>query len=163
MFDMTNNDQQEKKQETAEIVVWDEKYATGIEVIDVQHKKLVELTNQLYVACIAKPDMLQTVFKEAMHKMVEYVHFHFDDEIKLLKTINYPQLNEHKKMHDILIKDILEAAKEYNEGKHFVPNHFVRTLKDWIFSHIAIHDKTYGFYVKEQIHNGSLSAQALKV
>ena len=76
---MVNNDQQEKKQESAEVVLWDEKYATGIEVIDAQHKQLVELTNQLYVACIAKPDILQTVFKEAMHKMVEYVHFHFED------------------------------------------------------------------------------------
>ncbi|MCL2440120.1 MAG: bacteriohemerythrin [Treponema sp.] len=160
---MTNNDQQEKKQEAAEVVLWDEKYATGIEVIDTQHKQLVELTNQLYVACIAKPDILQTVFKEAMHKMVEYVHFHFDAEIKLLKEINFPQLHEHKKMHDDLIKNILNAAKDYNEGKHFVPNHFVRTLKDWIFSHIAIHDKTYSFFVKEQLHNGKLTEQALKI
>jgi len=160
---MVNNEQQEKKQKTAEIVVWDEKYATGIEAIDAQHKQLVELTNQLFVACIAKPDELQTVFKEAMHKMVEYVHFHFDAEVNLLKAINYPQLHEHKRMHDDLIKDILEAANAYKEDKHFVPNHFVRTLKEWIFSHIAIHDKTYSFYVKEQIHNGSLSVQALKL
>jgi len=160
---MTNNDQQEKKHQTAEIVVWDEKYATGIEAIDGQHKQLVELTNQLYVACIAKPDVLQAVFKEAMHKMVEYVHFHFDAEINLLKSINYPQLHEHKKMHDDLIKNILEAANDYKDDKHFVPNHFVRTLKEWIFSHIAVHDKTYSFYVKEQVHNGNLSMQALKI
>jgi len=160
---MTSNDPQEKTQKTAEVVVWDEKYSTGIESIDAQHKQLVELTNQLFIACIAKPDILQVVFKEAMHKMVEYVHFHFDNEIKLLKEVNYPQLHEHKKMHDDLIKDILEAAKNYNSDKHFVPNHFVRTLKDWIFSHIAIHDKSYSFYIKGQIHSGNLSAQVLKI
>ena len=146
----------------SEIVVWSDKYATGIELIDNQHHELVELTNQLYIACSTRDDVLQTVFKDAMSNMVKYVRFHFAAELKLLNEIKYPDYNNHKKMHDSLVKNILEAVKEYGEGKKFVPNNFVRTLKDWIFGHIAVYDKLYSAYVIEQIRKGALTKKALK-
>ncbi|MDR0465430.1 MAG: bacteriohemerythrin [Treponema sp.] len=146
----------------SEIVVWSDKYATGIELIDGQHHELVELTNQLYIACLAKEDVLQVVFKDAMSRLVKYVRFHFDAESKLLHAINYPDYRSHKKMHDDLIKNILDTAQEYNEGKKFVPNNLVRTLKDWIFGHIAVYDKLYSAYVMEQIRIGAMTKKTLK-
>jgi len=146
----------------SEIVVWSDKYATGIELIDDQHHQLVELTNQLYIACLAKEDVLHVVFKDAMSRLVKYVRFHFDAESKLLHAINYPDYRNHKKMHDDLIKNILDTAQEYNEGKKFVPNNLVRTLKDWIFGHIAVYDKLYSAYAMEQVRRGDLPLKKLK-
>ena len=151
-----------KKVNKNEIVVWCDKYATGINLIDGQHHELVDLTNQLYIACSAKDDVLNTVFKDAMSNLVKYVRFHFDAELKLLNAIHYPDYNNHKKMHVNLVKDILEAANEYDEGKKFVPNNLVRTLKDWIFGHIAVYDKLYSAYVAEQIRSGALTQKTLK-
>ena len=37
-----------------DMVVWDEKFATGIELIDSQHKELFSLTNELFRACSDK-------------------------------------------------------------------------------------------------------------
>ena len=150
--------------ENTEIVVWDDKYATGIELIDNQHRQLVDLTNQLYFACFSGEgdEELFTVFKDAMSRMVEYVRFHFGAELKLLDAINYPDYHNHKKMHEDLIRDILEAAQDYEEGKRFVPNNFVRTLKDWVFGHIAVYDKIYAAYVAEQKRKGVLTDKMLK-
>ena len=145
-----------------EIIAWDSKYATGIELIDSQHRKLVVLTNELYAACLAKDDKLQSAFKGAMSRMVEYVHFHFDAEIKLLNAIDYPDSPNHKKMHDNLIKKILDAVNDYNEGKKFVPNNFVRTLVDWVFSHIAFYDKQYSLHTMDRIRIGVLTRERLK-
>ena len=152
----------ENTQTNAEIVVWDEKYATGIELIDTQHKQLIVLTNQLYEACFAKEDVLHTIFKEAMGRMVEYVRFHFNAELKFLNAINYPDYNNHKKMHDNLIQEIISAGKGHSEGKKFVPNNFVRTLRDWILSHIALHDKAFSVYAWEQVKKGTLTLKAMK-
>jgi hemerythrin len=143
------------------LVIWSEKYATGIELIDNQHRKLVELTNELYKTCLFSSDTLEAAFKDAMSRMVEYVRFHFGAEQKLLERIKYSQFHEHKKQHDELIKNILDAAKNFQEGKHFVPNHFVRTLKDWIFGHIAVVDKYYAAYVAEQKKKGLLTDREL--
>jgi hemerythrin len=60
-----------------------------------------------------------------------------------------------------MVKDILEAAKDYNEGKKFVPNTFVRTLKDWVFGHIALSDKIYAAFVADQKRRGLLSERQI--
>ena len=143
------------------LVVWSESYATGIELIDNQHRELVNLTNHLYKACLTGEDAVKTVFKEAMSRMVEYVRFHFSAELEILARIHYPGYPEHKKQHDELVQKILEAAQDYNEGKKFIANQFVRTLKDWVFSHIAIYDKVYAAYVAEQKTKGLLTDQML--
>jgi len=144
------------------IITWDEKYATKIDIIDKQHLKLVNLTNELYSACLARNGELTSAFKNAMSSMVDYVKFHFNAENKLLSAIEYPECKNHKKMHDVLIQKILDAVKEYNDGKVFVPNNFVRTLVDWVFSHIAFYDKQYAFFAAERIKTGALSLDKLK-
>jgi len=144
-----------------DIVSWGESYATGIELIDNQHKELVRLTNQLYHACLAGSEVVETVFKSAMSQMVDYVRFHFTAELELLKRINYPAYHEHKKEHDTLVMNILEASKEFSVGKKFVAYNFVRTLKDWVFSHIAFSDKLYAAFVKEQKSKGVLTDQQI--
>jgi len=133
-----------------DIIAWDNKYNTGIELIDNQHKQLIELTNELYSACMTGDAHLSDIFKDTMTRMVDYVHHHFSTEMDYLKKINYPDYHNHKLMHDALIKDILAAAEDYKNDKKLVPNNFVRTLRDWIISHIAVHDKEYALYVKDQ-------------
>ena len=133
---------------------WSEKYATGIETIDRQHKELVELINRLYSACMQGGEGVGPAFKEAMHRMVEYVRFHLTDEMKLLERINYPKIAEHKIQHDILVRNILSASHGFEEGGTFVPNKFVRSLKDWVLGHIAVYDKAYAEYIIEQRKKG---------
>jgi hemerythrin len=140
-----------------DIVVWDNKYATGIPLIDSQHKELFSLTNELFHACMNEEEMLDTVFKETMERMVDYVRFHFSEEQVVLQRINYPDYHEHKKQHDTLVMEILETVKEYNYGKKLVPNQFVRILRDWILSHIAHYDKLYASYIAAQKKKGLLS------
>jgi hemerythrin len=43
--------------------------------------------------------------------------------------------------------ELLNEVKSFKEGKKFVPNNFVRYLKDWILSHIAIMDISYAKYI----------------
>jgi len=143
------------------LVVWSEKYATGIELIDTQHKELVKLTNELYKACLDGREAVQSVFKDALSHMVDYVRFHFTAELELLARINYPHYAEHKKQHDELVQKILDASKTYSGGKKFIANKFVRTLRDWVFGHIAIFDQEYAAYVAEQKAKGLLTDEML--
>ena len=152
----------EKVQTKAEIVIWDNKYSIGVELIDAQHKQLVVLTNELFQACMLGESAVQTVFKDAMSRMVDYVRIHFSEEQELLQRVKFPDYSDHKSQHDRLIQQILSAVKEHKEGKKFVPNQFVRTLRDWILSHIAVYDKAFGVYVQEQIKKGVLTEKDLK-
>ena len=145
-----------EKENANDIVVWSDQFVTGIELIDNQHRELVDLTNQLYQACMGGNEQVVAAFKDTMSQMVEYVKYHFTTELELLKKINYPYYNDHKIQHDSLIKEILIAANEYQAGKKYTPHLFVRTLKDWVFSHIAYYDKGFAAFVAEQRSKGLL-------
>jgi len=144
-----------------QLVVWEDRYATGVEEVDEQHQRLVVLTNELYEACLTGNEEKEAMFKTAMSRMVDYVREHFAAELVILERINYPRFQEHKQQHATLVQNILEAVKEHDEGKPFVPNNFVRTLKDWVFGHIAIYDRLYADYVVDQKKKGLLSIQQI--
>jgi len=135
-------------------VTWDSSYNVGIDSVDKQHKHLIYLTNSLYNACLDDKAELDTAFKEVMKELVEYVSFHFKDEERIMEEVNYPGLQEHKQIHQQFIKKILAAVDDYQKGKQFVPNSFVRFLRDWLFNHILVNDKEmakYYFSVKNTL------------
>ena len=78
-----------------------------------------------------------------MKDLVDYVIFHFKDEESIMEQINYPGVKEHKQKHELFVKEILKSANAYTHGKQFVPNSFVRFLRDWLFNHILIDDKAW--------------------
>jgi hemerythrin len=153
----TDNNYKSSRNDRIVFVKWVPEYEVGIKLIDAQHRELVSLTNDLYRACVATDNSIGTVFKECMSKMVEYVRFHFQAENELLKRLGYPDYQAHRKEHETLIQKILEAAKDYDKGNKLVPNHFVRTLKDWVFSHIAVTDQRYAIYVSELKKKGLIA------
>ena len=137
-----------------EIVTWDQSYITGIELFDSQQREIFNITNQLYNACLDGRDQAALVFKETMSHMVDYVRFHFSAEQEVMKKADYPDYNNHKLQHDLFIKDIITAANEFDCGKIFTPNSFVRTLKDWIHGHIAYYDQGYAVFLADQKSKG---------
>lgn len=72
----------------------------------------------------------------------------FDGFIKesIMEEINYPGLKEHKQKHELFVKEILKSVNAYKNGKQFVPNSFVRFLRDWLFNHILIDDKAWSLH-----------------
>jgi hemerythrin len=137
-------------------VAWDDKYSVGIPLIDEQHKELIRLTNELYESCLAGEDAARANFMEAVKGTVDYVKYHFGVEEKLLQNAKYPELAEHKKEHEAFVRHILNEVQSFQEGKKFVPNEFVRYLRDWILSHIAVADRRYATYILGLKKTGAL-------
>jgi hemerythrin len=127
-------------------VEWDNRYLTGIPLIDSQHKKLIEMTNNLYECCLGGTEDVQNCFKDAVHGTVEYVKYHFTAEEKMLENMRYPDLIAHKKEHEGFVRRILAEVRNFEEGKKFVPFIFVRFLRDWILAHIAVEDIKYATF-----------------
>jgi hemerythrin len=132
------------------LVEWDGKYSVGIDMIDTQHKKLIDLTNTLYEGCLAGEEEAKRYFQKTIQGTVDYVKYHFSAEEKLMEHFGYPDIINHKSQHASFIMKILEDVKSFQSGKKFVPNAFVRYLKDWILSHIAVMDRHYADYILHQ-------------
>lgn len=131
-----------------QIIAWDERYSVGVPSIDSQHKKLLEIANDLYKAC--RTGSADKAFADAVHGAVDYVKVHFAFEEGLLQAHGYPDFAAHKKEHEAFVLDVIRQVQEFTSGKPFVPNAFVRSLRDWTLQHIAMTDKRYSVYLAER-------------
>jgi hemerythrin len=138
------------------LVEWNEKYSVGIDLIDTQHKKLISLTNTLYKGCLMGEKEAQRYFRETIQATVDYVKYHFTAEEKLMEYVKYPDFVNHKNLHSGFVMEILEGVKSFQSGRKFVPNTFVRYLKDWILSHIAVMDRQYASYILSRNKSGTI-------
>jgi hemerythrin len=138
------------------LVEWDDRYSVGIALIDDQHKELIRLTNELYQGCLTGNTEAEDFFFKTVRGVVEYTKFHFSAEEKLMENVRYPKCAEHKKQHENFVMQMVNDVKSFQEGKKFVPNNFVRYLKDWILSHIAIMDSLYARYIHDLKKQGTL-------
>ncbi|MDR1575411.1 MAG: bacteriohemerythrin [Treponema sp.] len=139
------------------LVAWEDRYSMGIISIDEQHKKLFEMTNSLYDACLRGEETARRYFKEVIHDAVKYVQFHFTTEERLMERLKFSGLAEHKAEHTDFVKKVLEEVQNFEGGKNFVPNMFVRFLREWIVHHIAITDTKYADYIRILKKQGTLS------
>ncbi|GHV68732.1 hemerythrin [Spirochaetia bacterium] len=149
---MTNEDAEDQL-----IVEWDDKYSVKIPFIDEQHKTLIEHTNTLYQGCLSGTEEEKTAyFMEAVKSVVEYTKFHFSAEEKMLQNVSYPQLAVHKRQHEEFVQKLVDEVKGFQNGEKLVPNNFVRFLRDWILSHIAMEDTQYARYIFGLKKSGTL-------
>lgn len=82
-----------------------------------------------------------------------YVVEHFSDEEKLQKQYNYPDYENHKKLHEKFIADFTELKNQFNnDGSTLtVITKLNRILVQWLMKHIKIEDKKIATYIKTQV------------
>jgi hemerythrin len=139
-------------------VEWDDRYTTGIQLLDDQHKELIRFTGELFNNCNAGDAEANEAFKKTAHAAVEYVKKHFSAEEKMFENIKYPLAAEHKKQHEAFVKRVLDDVRKFEEGRNFVPLAFARFLREWILTHIAVHDKQYADFIKNLKRKGLLNS-----
>ncbi len=92
-----------------EKVHWEESYKIGIKEIDAQHKKLFDLVNKLYD--LEDNANIKEEIREILYAFRDYTIVHFKNEEKYMKSIAYPALNEHKKIHEHIIDSLAQVIR----------------------------------------------------
>lgn len=128
-------------------IQWNSSLDTGIEVIDNQHKRIVEYINELYTA-VKEHD--EVGIKHVLDELVDYTLTHFTFEENLMEKANYPYLEAHKQVHKSLIKRVEGYIKEFEQGQgEEVGRELLSVLRIWLTNHIKLDDMDYGTWVKQ--------------
>ena len=80
---------------------------------------------------------------------VDKQHRHLVDLINSLYNACLGEKAELEETFKSVMKELVEYVKSvnaYKNGKQFVPNSFVRFLRDWLFNHILIDDKAWSLH-----------------
>ncbi|MCK4663482.1 MAG: bacteriohemerythrin [Bacteroidales bacterium] len=130
------------------LIDWTPSLVIGINELDEQHKKLVELANQLYKAF--KSDKSKKEIKDSIKNFVDYTSYHFITEERYFKEFNYQETDEHIKEHQSFIKEINNFQKDYNQGKIKFLDEIMNYLNDWLTNHFMNTDSKYITLFKEK-------------
>ena len=133
------------KMSTKQFVEWKDEYSVGLDSIDNQHKKLLNLINQLQTAVDYSTG--EEFEREALDELVDYTKTHFSFEEGLMKDNGYPDYEPHKAQHDKMVKHVEEVLSEYERDQHTAMANSAEFLKDWLITHINGTDKQYSEFL----------------
>jgi hemerythrin len=129
-------------------LVWDDAYDTGIEVIDTQHRKIVDYINQLDNAITSNNrDDIEKVFEN----LFSYCISHFSFEESLMAEHGYEHTEGHRVVHDSFTDRIERYKVEWKEGKD-ISRQLLRDLKVWLVSHIQREDQFYANEIRNKLN-----------
>lgn len=123
---------------------WTVDLDTGIDVIDNQHKRIVDYINQLHHA-IEKNSREET--GQVLDQLMEYTMSHFAFEEELQEEAGYPFVRAHKKVHDLFAKKMNEFHQRFELGED-ISRQLMTTLRTWLVNHIKRDDADYASSVR---------------
>jgi hemerythrin-like metal-binding protein len=125
--------------EKFEAFIWDTKFNTGVDVVDEQHHKLVDLINRL--GAINAQQTSAAELDAILSELANYTVYHFDTEQQLMKqyAVDAAHQLSHIKAHQHFTAQVGVAAKIL-QGSTDVSRQIVvpllKYLTNWLVQHI---------------------------
>ena len=126
---------------------WGKILSVGVEEIDEDHRKLVDIFNVLNhaVADDESPDYLRAILEELINCTV----WHFSHEERLMLKHRYPDAAAHTQEHRELIDSARELQQAVLQGGQAVSEEHIVFLERWLTEHILTADQKLGSFLYE--------------
>lgn len=125
-----------------EVLPWGEYFSTGINVIDEQHKRWIQLLNLLAEQSNKHED--KTVLDNVFSELFAYTEYHFQTEEAIWQQF-FPHDNwqiKHKQVHQCFIEELCRLkAEENTKPLAQVVVDILEFLVPWLAYHILVSDK----------------------
>jgi len=126
-------------------IEWKREYSVNIREIDDQHKKLIDMLNELFEA-MHKGDS-KILVRPVLEQMVDYAKSHFATEEKYFEQYDYPEVLAHVSEHKDFIAHVNKFIRDYKADKVGLSLDVMTFLKQWLASHILGSDKRYSSFL----------------
>lgn len=131
----------------ATMLAWQEDLETGVDVIDGQHRRIVDMINQLEAARRAG---VQATTMEVLDGLVDYTLSHFAFEESLMEQAGYPFSAAHRRVHEVFARRVQDYRLRFEAGEDIL-DELRAMLSRWLFNHIRGDDKAYSETVKRHL------------
>jgi len=128
-------------------IVWGHLLSIEVDEIDDDHRKLVNIFNILNHAVMEgdSPDYLAAVLEELVNCTV----WHFSHEERLMLKYGYEGTEEHKALHQELIKGAKELQEKILQADKTIADEDIEYLERWLTEHILTEDMRLGAYLSQ--------------
>jgi hemerythrin len=128
-------------------------FLTGIEAVDRQHQRLVNMVTELDYArktSFQNRNQKHEAVGNIVSEMIDYTISHFAFEESLMEDARYTFFSAHKRIHELLIKRAGEYKERWISGEDIV-DELYDVLHRWLFNHIRNDDRAFAASVKAHI------------
>jgi hemerythrin len=128
-------------------LIWTSNFNTGIDVVDNQHKRIVDMINLLRAARRrGNTEAIGAVIDD----LIDYTMSHFAFEEAMMEDAGYALAHAHKRVHDLLVRHVNECRRRFRDGED-ITDELNGLLSRWLFDHILHHDAAYADPVKARL------------
>ena len=120
----------------------DSLYSIGVDRIDEQHKRLLDMINGLHDSI--QSGMSNRELGAFLTSLVDYIRTHFADEEKLMIDIHYVRFKQHKALHSEMNRKVAYILMKLRNDEVVSPREILSFLISWWTEHIAGEDKLIG-------------------
>ena len=136
----------------ADVLQWTADLSVGIELIDEQHKRIVDFINQLNEA---RATLDKKQVGVVLAGLSDYTLSHFGFEEAAMAAAKFKDRARHRKGHERFALQLAAYGHRYALGEE-VAGEVLETLNKWLINHIKREDREYIDVVKS-----ALSAEQL--
>jgi hemerythrin len=138
---------------------WDNTYGVGIDVIDRQHRQLVEHISGLEQALRSGN---RAGVGDVIERVIGYTVSHFAFEEALMERAHYAVLAQHKRVHDDFTRRMHDYQRRFQEGED-VGRKLLSELRGWITNHEQRDDRDYVPVVRRTLEEGWMSKTVRRI
>jgi hemerythrin len=114
---------------------WDSCFVTGLDEVDDQHRRLVEIINDLGSHIAESANVSHDNMVAVSKALLAYARYHFREEesIMVLMGLDAGYVKEHQKDHARFIRDVKQMSANMSSGR---PATLLKFLTNWLIYHI---------------------------
>ncbi|MCY0966609.1 bacteriohemerythrin [Parathalassolituus penaei] len=133
---------------------WDSSLDIGVDLIDSQHRRIMDYVNDLHEA-IQNND--QELVFDVMERLKDYTFDHFAFEEQLMEKAGYPLLEPHIQVHHRFCSRVDELNELLRTGSDpfGVARKTRNDLTRWLIEHIKQEDHNYAALVRKALRQES--------
>jgi hemerythrin len=129
---------------------WKDTFTVGIEELDVQHRGLLDLINEIGDLADAQDTVRSAAFG-ALNAMIRYAENHFRTEEGYLERYGYPEYRQQKEQHEAFVNSVFSMAQELEEESSLSLGTIILYLEDWYADHVTGTDQAYKEFLSSKI------------
>lgn len=132
------------------LMAWSTHFETGIELIDEQHRALVNMINQAAPHLALNGEAAKRAVGPLLDNLTSYAAVHFHDEEKFMAqqylTREYRKL--HHQSHVAFVGELTQMRSQYEREGELSGSDLLRFLTSWLSFHILMEDQRMSRQVK---------------
>ncbi len=137
-------------QQTGPFFKWSKDIETGIRLIDIDHRSLVDIVNEMHEQ--HRAGTFEAAVPNLIRLLLQYCTEHFFREEKIMEEYGYPGLRLHRERHRGILR-FVHALRvvALDRPERIDPDKMLRFLQDWLVNHIGKSDMDYVKHIRQSM------------